>query len=147
MQEDAGRAAGDACRIGAWMFLPDSNELRSGESRRRIEDRAAHTLALLCRRRGQIVSQDEILAEVWNGRAISANSVPVLIKDIRKALGDDAREPRHIETVAKRGYRLLAEIDAFENPPVEDRGSNTAPTAAGEPRTEPAATERPRWGV
>ncbi|WP_165356524.1 winged helix-turn-helix domain-containing protein [Sphingosinicella sp. BN140058] len=106
---DAGTAEVD-CRIGEWTFSPASNALRRGEERRRLEHRAARTLELLCRRRGDVVSQDEILAEVWNGRAISANSVPVVLKDIRKALGDDAREPRFIETVAKRGYRLLPEV-------------------------------------
>jgi DNA-binding winged helix-turn-helix (wHTH) protein len=95
------------CSIGEWTFSPASNELRRGVERRRLEHRAARTLELLCRRRGSIVSQEEILAEVWNGRTISPNGVPVVIKDIRQALGDDAREPRHIETVSKRGYRLL----------------------------------------
>ena len=98
----------DECRIGEWIFAPAANELRCGDDRRRLEHRAARTLELLCRRRGAIVSQEEIIAEVWNGRAVSANSVPVVIRDLRQALGDDARRPRHIETVAKRGYRLIA---------------------------------------
>lgn len=73
---------------------------------RRLEHRAARALELLCRRRGEIVSHGDIVAEVWNGRSVSANSVPVVIRDIRKALGDDARNPSHIETISKRGYRL-----------------------------------------
>jgi DNA-binding winged helix-turn-helix (wHTH) protein len=109
--------ASDECSIGEWVFSPAGNELRRGAERRRLEHRAARTLELLCRRRGAIVSQDEILAEVWNGRTISQNSVPVVIKDIRQALGDDAREPRHIETVSKRGYRLLPHNP---EPPLED---------------------------
>jgi DNA-binding winged helix-turn-helix (wHTH) protein len=95
------------CSIGEWIFSPASNELRRGFERRRLEHRAARTLELLCLRRGAIVSQEEILAEVWNGRTISPNGVPVVIKDLRQALGDDARDPRHIETISKRGYRLL----------------------------------------
>jgi DNA-binding winged helix-turn-helix (wHTH) protein len=95
-------------RIGDWTFSPAANELHRGEARRKLEHRAARTLELLCRRRGAIVSQEEIVREVWSGRSISANSVPVVISDLRQALGDDAREPRHIETVAKRGYRMLS---------------------------------------
>jgi DNA-binding winged helix-turn-helix (wHTH) protein len=95
------------CRIGEWLFSPSANEVSKGEIRRKLEHRAARTLELLCRRRGAIVSHEEILREIWNGRAISPNSVPVVISDLRQALGDDARDPRHIETVAKRGYRLL----------------------------------------
>ena len=107
MQTSGNHPAPGECSIGEWTFSPASNELRRGVERRRLEHRAARTLELLCRRRGAIVSQEEILAEVWNGRTISPNGVPVVIKDIRQALGDDAREPRHIETVSKRGYRLL----------------------------------------
>jgi DNA-binding winged helix-turn-helix (wHTH) protein len=93
--------------IGNWSFEPDANELRRGDERRRLEHRAARTLELLCSRAGEMVTPDDILAHVWKGRAISANSVPVVISDLRQALEDDARSPRYIETVAKRGYRLM----------------------------------------
>lgn len=95
--------------IGDWSFEPDANELRRGDERRRLEHRAARTLELLCSRAGEMVTPDDILAQVWKGRAISANSVPVVISDLRQALEDDARAPRYIETVAKRGYRLMVE--------------------------------------
>jgi DNA-binding winged helix-turn-helix (wHTH) protein len=106
-----------AFRIGDWIFSPAANELHRGEARRKLEHRAARTLELLCRRRGSVVSQEEIVREIWNGRSVSANSVPVVISDLRQALGDDAREPRHIETVAKRGYRMLGEVEAEAPPP------------------------------
>ena len=99
----------DEARIGDWSFDEAAGELRRGAERRRLEDRAARTLALLCRRRGEVVSQAEIAAQVWNGRTVSPNSLPVVIADLRRALDDDARSPRFIETVAKRGYRLLPE--------------------------------------
>ena len=98
--------------IGDWSFEPDANELRRGDERRRLEHRAARTLELLCSRAGEMVTPDDILAHVWKGRAISANSVPVVISDLRQALEDDARSPRYIETVAKRGYRLMVEPPA-----------------------------------
>jgi len=102
--------------IGDWTFEPDANELRRDGERRRLEHRAALTLELLCRRPGEIVTSEDILTEVWNGRAISPNSVPVVISDLRQALEDDARSPRYIETVAKRGYRLIAERPAAPAP-------------------------------
>lgn len=103
--------------IGDWTFEPDANELRRDGERRRLEHRAALTLELLCRRPGEIVTPEEILAEVWNGRAISPNSVPVVISDLRQALEDDARRPRYIETVAKRGYRLMVQRPAEQPTP------------------------------
>lgn len=96
-------------RIGAWTFRAGENELLQAGERRRLEDRAARTLELLCRRAGEAVGQDEIIAEVWNGRSQSPNSIPVVIGQLRRALGDDARSPRFIETVPKRGYRLVSE--------------------------------------
>jgi len=98
--------------IGDWSFEPEANELRRGDERRRLEHRTARTLELLCSRAGEMVTPNEILAHVWNGRAISPNSVPVVISDLRQALDDDARRPRYIETVAKRGYRLMVEPPA-----------------------------------
>lgn len=94
--------------IGDWTFAPAANELRRGAERRRLEDRAARTLELLCARPGEPVAPEAIVAEVWNGRSQSPNSLAVVIGDLRRALDDDARRPRYIETVAKRGYRLIA---------------------------------------
>jgi DNA-binding winged helix-turn-helix (wHTH) protein len=93
-------------RIGQWRFDAESGRLVAGEEERKLEDRAARTLALLCERRGEIVSREDSLAAVWGGRAVSENSVAVVMRDLRRALDDDAKEPRFIETVAKRGYRL-----------------------------------------
>jgi DNA-binding winged helix-turn-helix (wHTH) protein len=124
LSESGTHLATDEWRIGAWIFSPAGNELRRGAERRRLENRVSRTLELLCRRRGAVVSQDEILAEVWNGRSITPSSVSVVIKDIRQALGDDAREPRHIETVAKRGYRLLPHPP--EHPPHDLPPAGTA---------------------
>jgi DNA-binding winged helix-turn-helix (wHTH) protein len=106
-----------AYRIGDWTFHPLANELvRSGE-RRRLEDRAARTLALLCERAGEPVPHEEIVAAVWNGRSQSANSLPVVVGQLRRALGDDARNPRFIETVPKKGYRLVSQPGADEARP------------------------------
>lgn len=96
-------------RIGEWRFDTASGELRRGADCRRLEPRAARTLALLSEAGGAIVPQDRIIAEVWNGRRLSDNSVPVVISQLRRLLDDDARRPVLIETVPKRGYRLVAE--------------------------------------
>jgi DNA-binding winged helix-turn-helix (wHTH) protein len=95
--------------FGRWIFEADGARLVAGGEERKLEERAARTLALLCEHRGEIVSQEEILDAVWGGRSVSANSVAVVVRDLRRALDDDARNPRFIETVAKRGYRLTAE--------------------------------------
>jgi DNA-binding winged helix-turn-helix (wHTH) protein len=96
--------------IGRWRFDPDEAVLRSEGSERRLEDRAARALELLCERRGEIVSKDELLDVVWGGRLVSTNSVAIVIGDLRRALDDDPRAPVHIVTINKRGYRLAAVV-------------------------------------
>jgi len=102
-------------RIGGWRFDVAGAALVGPDGERRLEHRAARTLELLCRRRGETVTHSEILAEVWDSRAVSPNSVAVVIADLRRSLGDDARDPRHIATVAKRGYRLNPEQAANDD--------------------------------
>jgi DNA-binding winged helix-turn-helix (wHTH) protein len=92
--------------IGRWRFDVADAVLSGPAGDRRLEDRAARTLTLLCRRRGETVSHAEILAEVWQSRAVSSNSIAVVVADLRRSLDDDARDPTHIATLAKRGYRL-----------------------------------------
>src|ERR1700744_2827969 len=94
--------------IGRWVFDREAARLVSGTEERKLEDRAARTLTLLCDRRGAILSQEEILQIVWQGRTVSPNSLAVVIRDLRRGPGGDARQPRFIETIAKRGYRLAA---------------------------------------
>ncbi|WP_010219331.1 winged helix-turn-helix domain-containing protein [Sphingomonas sp. PAMC 26621] len=93
-------------QIGPWTFDADGGRLLAGETEVPLEHRAARTLELLCRDRGCPVSREAILAQVWEGRSVSANSVAVVIADLRRALGDDAAAPRFIATLPKRGYRL-----------------------------------------
>jgi DNA-binding winged helix-turn-helix (wHTH) protein len=101
-------------RIGGWEFWPVTGELHRASEVRRLEPRAAKALQLLCEAGGDVVSQDELIAVVWQGRALSGNSVAVVIAQLRRALDDDAREPRLIETIPKCGYRLRADNGASQ---------------------------------
>jgi DNA-binding winged helix-turn-helix (wHTH) protein len=93
-------------RVGDWAFDPSTGELRRGDELRRVEPRAARALELLCEADGGVVRQEEFVAKVWDGRALSENSLSVVIGQLRRALDDDPREPRIVETIPKRGYRL-----------------------------------------
>ena len=107
LKREPGSFGVTAQRIGGWDFDAASGELRRGADRRRLEPRAARTLELLLEAQGGLVSQERLIAEVWEGRSLSENSVPVVISQLRRVLGDDARQPTLIETVPKRGYRLV----------------------------------------
>jgi DNA-binding winged helix-turn-helix (wHTH) protein len=94
-------------QLGGWTFDPAAQELRSSDSRVRLEQRASIILALLCERMGEVVSQAEMIERAWNGRHLSPNSVAVVISDLRRALKLPANTPGSIETVPKAGYRLV----------------------------------------
>ncbi len=67
-------------------------------------------LVFLAREPGRVVSKEEIVEAVWEGRIVADSALSRVIADLRRALDDDARQPRYIETIPKRGYRLIAEI-------------------------------------
>ncbi len=76
----------------------------------RLEAKAMQVLLYLSEHAGRVVPRAELEARLWPGRIVTEDAVTNAIAKLRKALGDDARHPRVIETVPKRGYRLIAEV-------------------------------------
>jgi TolB-like protein/DNA-binding winged helix-turn-helix (wHTH) protein len=96
--------------MGDWLVEPDLDRIsRYGETTS-IRPQVMDLLVYLSSRPGVIISPDEILAEVWCGRVTTYASVYNCLKELRRALGDDPHDPGYIETIPKRGYRLIAEI-------------------------------------
>ncbi|HYL05711.1 MAG TPA: winged helix-turn-helix domain-containing protein [Thermoanaerobaculia bacterium] len=75
-----------------------------------VEPKVMEVLVCLARHAGRVVSKDELVREVWEGRFVSDDVVWRSVRELRRALGDEARAPRFIETIPKRGYRLLAPV-------------------------------------
>ncbi len=96
-------------RLGVWTVKPQDGSLRSPDSSIRLEPLLMDLLLCLCSRPRQVISKQEVLERVWGGRLVSDESVKGSFYQLRKALGDNSRAPRFIETIPKRGYRLLAE--------------------------------------
>ncbi|MDO1529149.1 winged helix-turn-helix domain-containing protein [Fulvimonas sp. R45] len=128
-------------RIGAWRIDPSLGEIsREGETLR-LETRTLRTLLCLAERAGQVVGIDELLDEVWAGVIVTSDSVYQAIASLRRALGDDPRNPSYIATVPRLGYRLVAAVE----PLVEN-----APAPASAVAAPPPARKRRRllpWAV
>jgi DNA-binding winged helix-turn-helix (wHTH) protein/TolB-like protein/cytochrome c-type biogenesis protein CcmH/NrfG len=103
---------GKQFRIGAWLVTPTLDELQRGAQRVRLEPKAMEVLVFLARRPGEPVSREELLSGVWPGVLVGDDALTQAVTKLRKALGDDARSPSYIETISKRGYRLVAAVDA-----------------------------------
>jgi DNA-binding winged helix-turn-helix (wHTH) protein len=75
----------------------------------RLTPKAFQLLYYLVSRPGQLVSKDELFQAVWSETVVNRNTLRWCMKELRKALEDDAKTPRYIETVHRRGYRWIAE--------------------------------------
>src|SRR2546423_4313055 len=99
--------------VGEWTVAPSRNLLVRGDEHVRVEPRVMDVLVHLAERADQAVSKEELIERVWSGRYVSDDVLTVTIYGLRKALGDDARRPRYIETVSRRGYRLIAPVETI----------------------------------
>jgi DNA-binding winged helix-turn-helix (wHTH) protein len=73
-------------------------------------------LLCLASRPGKVFRKDEIVADVWEGRWIADSALSRCIAELRAAIGDDANQPRVIQTIIKRGYRLIAPVEVVAAP-------------------------------
>ncbi len=96
--------------IGQWWADRTANELRRAGKTVRIEPKAMDVLMVLAARAGQVVGREELLAAVWPGVVVGDEALTQCIIKLRRALGDDLRSPTYIETISKRGYRLIAPV-------------------------------------
>jgi TolB-like protein/DNA-binding winged helix-turn-helix (wHTH) protein/Flp pilus assembly protein TadD len=97
--------------VGEWTVDRDLGLIRRSGEAVVLEPRVMDLLVFLADRAGDTVSTDELAATVWAGRAVSNQPVYQGIAQLRKALGDDARDPRYVATVTKKGYRLIAPVN------------------------------------
>lgn len=97
----------DRLRLGDWEAHRTSGELRLPSGTERLEPRVMDLLFLLGERPGEVFAREEILARLWPDVAVTEDALARTVFKLRKALGDDAKTPRYIETLPKRGYRLI----------------------------------------
>jgi DNA-binding winged helix-turn-helix (wHTH) protein/TolB-like protein/Tfp pilus assembly protein PilF len=115
--------------IGEWSVDPDTNTLRRRDEVVRIEPKAMDVLVLLAAEPGRVVRRDELLGAVWPGVVVGDESLTQSIIKLRRALGDNPRAPVYIETISKRGYRLVAPTRPDDASP-PDAVPDDAPGAA-----------------
>lgn len=124
-------------RIGEWLVDPATNRLSRGGETLHLEPKAMDVLLWLAQRAGEVVSREELLATVWSGSVVGDDTLTQAVIKLRKALGDDTRLPRYIETIAKRGYRLIATVQAGQgDAPVSSSrsGERSAPANVSQTR-------------
>ena len=133
-----------ALHIGDWQLDCVSGELTRAGASQRLEERTLRLLLCLASQPGEVLSADQLLAQAWPGVIVTPDSLYQAITALRRQLGDDARQPRYIATVPRRGYRLVA--------PVSDAGApiaaaEPAPALAGVPVPQPVRPARRRLAL
>lgn len=126
--------------LGGWLVQPSLNVIGQTGLARHLEPQVMDLLVFLASNGGRVVSKDQIIDAVWQGRFIADATLTRSIADLRRALGDDQQPHQYIETIPKRGYRLVPGIS-----PVALRVDGEAePLAGGERIADRLASARRR---
>jgi len=123
--------------IGDWLVQPSLDRLQLGQRSVHLRPKTMEVLALLARHGSTVVPRDILLGTVWSDVHVSEEGLTHCIAEIREALGDDAHHPRFLETVAKRGYRLVAPVRFAGEP------EQSVPGAAQPRRSRGSVLKRP----
>jgi DNA-binding winged helix-turn-helix (wHTH) protein/TolB-like protein len=97
-------------QVGDWRVDGDLNEIERAGRVVHLEPKAMAVLLLLAERPGEVVTRDELLAAVWPDVVVTDNALTQVVIKLRRALEDSPREPKYLQSIAKRGYRLIAEV-------------------------------------
>lgn len=121
----------DSLHFGDFELDLADRQLRRGGTPVELGSRYFDALALLVANAGALVSKTRFMDEVWRGIPVTDEALTQCIRTLRRALGDDAGNPRYIQTVPKHGYRFLAEVAVEDAPEVAARRSSIAGHVAG----------------
>ncbi len=134
---------GDTFELDQWLVEPALGRIVSADVVKKLEPKAMEVLVYLARHQGELVSRDELEREVWHGALVGYDAVTGTIIKLRKALQDSARQPRFIETIPKRGYRLIAPVTLSAKNDGAPHSDHVAEVALQQPTGGPEAAGPP----
>lgn len=110
--------------IGSWLVRPELDRIERNGQCIILEPRAMDILVYFSQHPGEVISADELIDNVWVDQIVCDNTVYQWIHKLRKVLGDDSHKPVYIDTITKKGYRLIAEVkftDSLADSPTASR--------------------------
>ena len=134
---------GDALQIGDWLLVPSTHSLSCADRSHRLPRRLVDLLVCLAARPGETWSREALIEAVWSRKVVNDEVLSRAIAELRGLLGDDARDPRYIETLPKTGYRLLAEVRSGAS--AADHHPPASADAAPAPMTAAWTSPRQAW--
>lgn len=114
MKADSSGVPAAPFRVADWVVDPKACRLTRGADEISLRPLLVDLLALLASRPGEVVTKDEILERVWQGRFVCDSVLTRTMTELRHVLGDSVEKPVIIETIRKRGYRMVAAVSGLE---------------------------------
>lgn len=138
----------DRVRLGVYEVDLRVGELRGGERSIILPEQALRVLRMLVERDGEMVEREEIRRTLWPNDTVVEfdHSINTAIRNLRRALGESPDNPKYIQTIPRRGYRLLVPVDRLEKPKDEASDSHDPRNSTQErqvdvaPRTHESAS-------
>lgn len=116
--------------IGDWKVSPAEGVLSRGDEMVHLEPKVMEVLVYLASRQGEVITREELERDVWRGALVGYDAVTATVIKLRKALKDNAKQPRLIVTIPKRGYQLIAPVTELTDEVV------VSPVATKQPVTQ-----------
>lgn len=127
-------------RVGAWLVRPNLNTISKNGTDVQVEPKVMEVLVCLATRPGESISKETIIKAVWPDTFVSDDALIRCVSELRRVFGDEARAPSVIQTIPKRGYRLVAPVEyttdstvLSASPPVESAPSGLVWGTASSP--------------
>lgn len=105
--------------LGEWEVLPGKGVLRSGDKEERPEPKVFEVLIALAERDGNLVTRDDLVDEVWDGRPTTDEPINRCLSQLRGHLDDRQKPHQYVETLQRRGYRLVQRVELHKKPEAE----------------------------
>ena len=96
--------------LGHWTVTPNQNRIEGDAGAVHLEPKVMEVLCVLARHKGEVVSRNDLIEEVWKTTHVTDEVLSRAISVLRRQLGDDPKEPEFIATVPKSGYRLIKDV-------------------------------------
>jgi len=124
-------SAATTIKVGEWTANPALDVIERDGQLVKLQPRAMELLIYLAGHAGEVVSADELIGSVWGGRSVGDGAVYRGVNQLRHALGDGADDSRYVQTIPKRGYRLVAPVTHSQpspeaSPAANDEGEQAA---------------------
>lgn len=97
-------------KLGSFLVDLQAGTLKKDQQTNKLEPQVLAFLHVLIKRPGQLIDRESLLQEVWHNRQVSDDAMRAVVRKLRDALQDDARNPIYIQTVPLKGYRLIASV-------------------------------------